>query len=466
MIATDRASVARWAHRPPRLEHRRRVVRSGVAWLGHWWATLVFAAAGIAVTIHVPYNNHPVIRSDGLGYHAWTKAILDGNPSFCDMLHSVHSIVRVPATGRCVDKYAPGLALLLFPVMAPLMELGHGQLVTGPQDTAQQWAALVAGVVAVAATLACARRLGVRASRANLAVVAIAFGTGLFHYATYDSSFTHVFDAAVLALLLLAGIRYRQSSGGHPRAGTLWAIGLLCFFLIDLRLPSVLVVVAAGAVWLLYEARRSRRPLAAIWEHRGVVLAGASGSALAGVVQLGYNWWVFGHPTANSYAGEGFSPTIFHQPEVVFGFHKGLVTWYPIVLVAFVLALVTRRWWALLLFAATTAPPVALYGAWEFPGLGGGFGMRGFVDLAGVYGITLAVGFEAAGRWLRLAAYAVSAAAVYVTLGLMVAYWGTGLFFGGMDYRQWRLFGLGNHSLSFDIGRLLFGAKPGAHPPP
>ena len=97
-----------------------------------------------------------------------------------------------------------------------------------------------------------------------------------------------------------------------------------------------------------------------------------------------------------------YTPLISEAP-VFLSFHKGLITWYPVVLVAVVLSLVARRRDAVILWVATTVPLVLLYGAWYPWDLGGGFGHRGFVDLAPVYGIVLAVSLQRSTVPLRFA---------------------------------------------------------------
>jgi len=118
-----------------------------------WWAPLLFAFAGLIVTVDAPYTNSPPIRSDGLGHHAWTRALLDGHLSFCAYpeLDEVRAVSPPLQTDMCANKYPPGLALLRFPVMAPFTAQNQGQLRSSAEDLVNQLFSLGAGVAAMVA---------------------------------------------------------------------------------------------------------------------------------------------------------------------------------------------------------------------------------------------------------------------------------------------------------------------------
>jgi hypothetical protein len=77
----------------------------------------------IVVTWVQPYRNKPPIRSDGVGYHIWTHALLMLDFRFCQLAERAGAAgaisVRNPVTGICQNKYPPGVALLRLPFMAP-----------------------------------------------------------------------------------------------------------------------------------------------------------------------------------------------------------------------------------------------------------------------------------------------------------------------------------------------------------
>jgi len=412
--------------------------------LGACAAPLIFAGAAIAVTVHVPYDNGPPIRSDGLGYHTWTRALLDGHLSFCPYLRrsSPHAIsAPQKKTGRCANRYPPGLALLRFPVMAPFTVANHGQLRSGAEDAVDQWFAIVAGVVAVSSMVYAGEALGAGVLFANLAALALAFGTGLFHYATYDSSFTHVYNAAMLGLLLACVVAWTK----RPRAGLIVAAAILSFLVVLTREPLVIVIVVMGGAWMLHEVRQlgGRE---AVERHRSIVIAAAAGCAAALALLIAYNAFVFGYFTVSSYGQETFVFSRFHQLDVAFSFQKGLVTWYPVVAVVLVAAILARRVWGVLYFLAATVPLVVLYGFWDQWSLAGGFGHRGFVDVVPFYGVIFAVCLRSLGRRLRAVILVAAALSLIATLSLMRAYWDGSISMYGLTYAQWRHFAWGRGS--------------------
>lgn len=404
-----------------------------------------------AVAVEHPYVNEPVIRSDGLGYHAWTRAILDGNLSFCEYpeLEAVGATRRVRSTGRCPNKYAPGLAILRFPVMGPLNALNGGELRSAAEDHASEVLAIVAATVALVMTLMAAQWLRIRAWIANCAVLAVAFGTGLFHYATFDGSFTHVYSAAVVALLLALGVRLLVANDDEPdrvaasrvRDGALTF--LLAAALVSIRVPSVLVLatLAVAAAVIVSRGRPALRP-------RFVAMCAGAAIAVAVVLAglVAYNRLMRGVWSVSSYGGEDFLFGQLKQLDVLGGFHKGLVTWYPIVVVIVVAAVLARAWSGLALLVGLVVPLATLYGAWHAWDLGGGFGHRGFVELAPAFALVFALSLERLGGAVRVGVLVAGAVAVMMTLGLLAAYWNGEASFYGIDGGEWVRFTVGERS--------------------
>jgi hypothetical protein len=242
------------SNEPPRVAP----VRARVA---SWLAVIAVVGAGTAVTLAKPYEAAPPIRSDGLGYHAWTRAVLENDFRFCQWraLHDVGAIsVENPRhPGRCQNKYAPGLALLRLPVMALVASQEGDNLV--PSE-AENWASLVLGLlslvltcVLISATLAL---LAVRPLVSNTVTLAACFGTGLFHYATFDSSFTHAHSAALFAGLVFLGVRAAQrDSAPHPVL-----LAALCFFIALVRPPDLLPLLVMVAAWVAWRYKQVERP--------------------------------------------------------------------------------------------------------------------------------------------------------------------------------------------------------------
>jgi len=356
------------------------------------WAVIVIGVAGLAVDVAQPwvtYLDEGPIRSDGLGYHVWTRLLLDGSLDACRYPELGPSLLTLPAPStdpdgvRCIDKYPPGLAVLRFPVMAPLVEQPRGDpLVTNDEHRAAYACALAALVTTAAVVVRTARRLRIPSSWANVAVLAFTFGTGLFVFGTYNAGFTHVFSAMFVALLLYGLIRCLDGTRSWT---VLLLMGAAGFFLVSIRNTGVLLV--AGLVGTFVLALRHRRGL------HGRLLArqcltgtwpALIGAFAAGVVQLGVNRAATGGWSLSSYGSETFLLDRPMQRSVLFSFERGLFSYTPIFAVVLALGVAVRSTrWATAVLAALIGAHVVLFGFWPSWELGGGagFGHRGFIDL-------------------------------------------------------------------------------------
>jgi hypothetical protein len=330
--------------------------------------------------------------------------------------------------------------------MAPFTAANGGRLSSHSEDVVNQILSILAAVVAMSGVVLSAIRLGVRGWIANVAAVAGVFGTGLFHYATYDSSFAHVYSAALVSLLMTFGVfRVLRPSPSAP--GRRVADGVFLFLaaglLIAIRLQSLLVlaalvVVALAAVW---------RDKAAL--RRWVLLFAVSiGPAVVAVLafQLFYDHYTLGRWTLSSYAGQHFYPGRLKELPVLAGFKKGFLTNYPVALVAVIAAAVARRWRGLLVLAGLTLPLAVLYGSWWSWYLSGGFGHRGFVEIVPAFALVLAYSLERLSGRARAAMMALTTAGTVMCLGLLAAYWERAVSYDGVTPGQWITYAVGGHS--------------------
>jgi len=239
------------------------------------------------------------------------------------------------------------------------------------------------------------------------------FGTGLFHYGTYDSSFTHVYSAACVALLILLAL---QISEGSTRRRMV-AAAIIAFLLVLLRQTNVFVVswIGVGVAWL------GRSPLA----QRIAFVATILISCLIGTaVLIGYNSYGAGAFTLSSYGDEMFVWTRPMWRSVLFSFERGLFTYYPVLLISVATSLfsrITRRY-------ATVAVGcifsyALFYGFWHSWFLGGGFGHRGFVEPVPAIAVMAATAVNSLASKSRTVVLVLMAIACGLTLSLMWGYW-------------------------------------------
>src|SRR5688572_1271913 len=144
------------------------------------WALVLVVAAVVPAALDPPSLARPSIRSDGIAYHAWTRAVVKREFGFCHYspLHTVGALSAVHPDNpkRCTNQFSPGLALLRLPVMAWFVQEANPDLVISDEEhEASLWTGAAALVLACAFVLAACLALGVRPLVANLAVLAGAF---------------------------------------------------------------------------------------------------------------------------------------------------------------------------------------------------------------------------------------------------------------------------------------------------
>ena len=379
-----------------------------------WLACLLVLAAALPVTIDPPYANGPPIRSDGIGYHAWTRALLGEGPRL--LLPGVgsggfHLPPWWPA-GSVSEQVSPGLALLRFPVMALLVDTDPGApLVSEAEHRASLYcSAFALLLVCVVATATCHRlRLGTGCTQ--LAVLTMVFGTGLFHYGTYDGSFTHVYSALGVAVLIWLGVR-----AGKSRLVRI-ASALTAFLLVATRFTNIIAVVVLLLAYLAW----TRKGEGIRWADAAAVMLGVG---VAVGLQCAYNLYATGHLALSSYGDEGFQFAETEQLQVAL-----LVPARPV-------RLVSRRRCGprdrpggpsdqeggIVVRGHDYAVYAGLYGFWRAGSLGG-FGNRGFVELVPAGMVLFAFALDEHRLRGRAVIALTAIVATLMTVELMSGYW-------------------------------------------
>ena len=257
---------------------------------------------------------------------------------------------------------------LRFPVMAPFTAVNGGVLRSGAEDAANQVLSIVAGasaLVGVVANVETPRRA--RLGRKLRRGLAVAFGTGLFT-TTNDSSFTHVYSAAIVAGLVVFGAFRLLAAGDEPHDTRAQLVRRRARRVRARRFPGrdpAPVVPRPGRVVDGGGVRRlaARAPvLAPPGRDHGRRRCGDGDRRResAGVQPLRAR-----KVDAVVVRGEHFSLERFHQLDVFASLQKGLVTWYPLVVVIVLVAAWARNWAGIGLLLGLVAPLVLLYGAWH-----------------------------------------------------------------------------------------------------
>jgi hypothetical protein len=384
--------------------------------LRRYWSLILIGAATTFVAALQPFDNGPPIRSDGFGYHAWTYAILRGDLNFVGHANETYAF-RETRPGYWGNTYPPGVAVARLPIMALLV--GNGDRFGRP-TVGEHVAAVVLSALALLATavflFSVCRTAGAGYDAANVAVLAVVFGTGLFHYATYDASYSHVWSA--LGLTALVTLAARRQGGRIP---FVWLV-LLPAWLVLVRNTNVFALGILGGAHLLLGPKYLGLSLQTAFRNTAWF---AAGTAVGIGVQLGLNTYAYGRFTVSSYEGQLFVWGRPMQWSVLTSVAEhGLFPYYPATALLLLLPFAVRRLWpAAIGFAVLLGIYCTLYGYWNMWNLGASFGHRGFVDVLPLGAPLLAVSLTELSRWSRRAAVLGALLCVYATVSLMAGYW-------------------------------------------
>ena len=340
-----------------------------------------------------------------------------------------------PVTGRAIDKYPIGTALMLLPAYAgvyvsslALSAAGIPADITGYGWTYQLAAGWLTAAYAALGLLAMIRVCQSGDVAEDVAVAAaatIALATPWLFYVTLEPLFAHALSATVVALLIRAWLVARS----QDRAGWWVATGVIGGLAAIIRYQDALFLIVPALDALLHVRRR------------GLALPALAIGAVAGASpQLAANVALFGSPFHTGYAAEGF--THLSSPWLLFTLFSskvGLLRWSPIVALALIgLAVGTRRGWIVArLGLVAVAAQWYLVSSWYFVSQGHTFGNRMLTNCAvffvaglgemfrGAWGAQGARGAQGAQGAMRRVM--VAACVVAITLNLiLIALWALG----------------------------------------
>jgi len=334
-----------------------------------------------------------------------------------------------PVTGRAIDKYPIGTALMLLPAYAgvyvsslALSAAGIPADITGYGWTYQLAAGWLTAAYAALGLLAMIRVCQSGDVAEDVAVAAaatIALATPWLFYVTLEPLFAHALSATVVALLIRAWLVARS----QDRAGWWVATGVIGGLAAIIRYQDALFLIVPALDALLHVRRR------------GLALPALAIGAVAGASpQLAANVALFGSPFHTGYAAEGF--THLSSPWLLFTLFSskvGLLRWSPIVALALIgLAVGARRGWIVArLGLVAVAAQWYLVSSWYFVSQGHTFGNRMLTNCTVFFVAGLAEMFRSAwgaegarGAWgALLAACGVAIIANVVLVGLWALGW-------------------------------------------
>lgn len=389
---------------------------------------LLVAAAACLVGYVYAYGSGRAgtpIRSDAFSYYVYLPAwLLYHDPSLQAVADDCcggefpdwTAIVRWRFTRRWVDAHPIGEALMIAPFFAVAHALTRWTNLSPDGFTLYyQHAAGLAGLAYVIAGLWFVGRLLRRHfpdGVADATVVALLAGTSLYHYATFDSAWSHAFSFVLCAALFERLDAWGETSSTADAV----EIGAIAGLMVLVRHTNAIIAAPLGVS--AFVRARSFRPFA------------PTAAATATVCCLPQLWLYFratGRLIVSSYGSLGFTWTTPHLTGVLISPTKGLFFWAPLLLAGIAgLAWLPRslRGWrpAILAILAADAYLIASWWDWQF---GASYGHRGFVDVYPLFAPGLAAVFSRVA--IRPAARAAATVVVVVLCALsifqMLQYW-------------------------------------------
>jgi hypothetical protein len=341
------------------------------------------------------------------------------------------AIVHWNPGGRWVNAHPIGVAVMVTPFFAAAHALTLWTNLTPDGFTPYyQHAAGLAGLCYVVGGLWILRRLLRRhfsGGVADATIVALLFGTSLFHYATFDSMWSHAFSFGLCAALFACCDGWTR----RPGALTAAAIGVVAGLMVLVRHSNAMVPAALAIT--LFVCEPSFRRFAPV-------------SIAAGAAVVFPQLWIYHDATrhwiVSAYGQGGFFWTSPKLAGVLIGTKKGVFFWAPLLLAAvaglFWLPDSLRRWRpAIVAVFALDVYLIASWGDWQ---LGASYGHRGFVDLYPLLAPGLASAFArtAAPATVRRLATAVVVCLCALSIFQMLQYWHGVLPMSDVTWRQYK----------------------------
>ena len=408
----------------------------------HFVAFVAVAAIAAYVLIYARGWADAPIRSDGYSYYVLLPSAFIYHDLTLDALArdwydggypEFSAIRRWPTTGRWLDATPIGVAALTLPFFLVADALTRWS--NFPRDGFSfyyQHAAGLAGLAYFLAGLAVVRELLRRhfSDAVTFAtLVTLTFGTNLFHYGTFDATFSHSFSFFLVACWVALVERWRD----RPETTTSAALGAVAALVVLTR--------NVNAVFLILLPLRCARDL---WPRRAQLSVAALAGALCLLPQallfrfVTGSWWVNSYALLNNRFDFG-TPRI---GSVLFSTQKGLFFWSPALVLAVVGAFVAKGWARQIVPAAAIAFALQLYivASWNDWQLGGSYGHRAFTDGFALTAPLVAATYEwVAPRTRVRAAVAVFAtAAIVLSVLQMVQYWMGIIPFANTTWAQYR----------------------------
>lgn len=346
----------------------------------------------------------PTIRSDGKGYYLYLPSVFIYHDLTMQWTQPLRQTDHPDPTGRewygttlysqgkYFDKYTIGQSILWAPffLAAHVLTLVSGHPATGFTALYQASIGLAAAFYAALGCVLMYLMLQRYFSRkvAYFVVLTILLGTNMLSYATYDSSFTHVYSLCLIAAILY--LLPKWYSNMTYRTSILLAI---LFALNVLVRQTNIILFLVIVLWGISSRVKLQQRIELLWRQRLKLVAMLGIGLLVISPQLLYWKYITGHWLIFSYRDEGFNFLHPQMLNVLFSAQRGVFFWAPVLLLAllgFVLLYRYLRDWAIPIYVFL---PIWLWviSSWHSWSFGLAYGHRAFIDLFPLFALAIAL---------------------------------------------------------------------------
>ncbi len=226
-----------------------------------------------------------------------------------------------------------------------------------------------------------------------ITLIAIAFGTNLLYYSTYEAAMAHSYGFFLIVLFIYLVDRWYQ----RQTLPLTLLTGFLFGFIALVR-PTNILVIFILLFWDVKSIRELMSRIIFFLQKFHLVLLMMAGFIVAWIPQFLYWKAITGHFLYFSYAAEGAS-FFWAHPRIMqslFGFKKGWFIYTPMMLISVAGIIPLRKRLPRLFLPVLLLLLSAIYvqSAWWSWWFGGGFGLRAYIDLYGALAFPFAVVVE------------------------------------------------------------------------
>jgi hypothetical protein len=402
--------------------------------------------------VYIGNFNGPPIRSDGVGYYAYLPSFfIYGDPTMKEFTHvytesTQHQIapkdlglIANSDSTYYLDKYPMGVGAMMLPgfmIAHGCSAIAHifvpGIKADGINSPFYHFfIAFGSSLYMLLGLILLKKILDKYFSQKSIYVtlILLVFGTNLFHYATYDSIFSHSYSFFLFA----AFIRLIQLWYNRPQVKFAVLLGIISGMIVLVRPTNGIIFILFPLFGIrmdeLKQFIKERSQLfKKYWKHILIMVL------LAFIFispQLLYWKYITGSWIVFSYQGEGFN---FLHPQignVLFSVNKGLFFWAPVLVFIVPGIFIMRKrselnqWiFPLVVYFGGT---VYLISSWWWWSYGGSYGHRGFIESMVILSIPLTAFFDYAFKHISIGAQrtllGISTLCIGLCMYMMFQYW-------------------------------------------